>query len=560
MQQISSYTNYLPAVLWSRDQDPSQFLARMLCAFEKILTGIDDGVKIDGKPVESIEKTIDNLSHVFNPWCTDSRFLDWLAAWVALDLPEEWKKPENEYRTRKLIADIVSIYQSRGLMAGLYTYLDIYCTSKARPRVAVDDGEAVLRGALRPDGSVQLHAVAYSHTVSGVQVLLHPSAVAADSKDDYVIADLGSDEDTPRKPSLWKMPSTGQFEYKETGAQPLPKPLYPVTPADNVLRRPVAVVVDGQDNYYVLDVGPAPGQFAIYKFAKPKYQRSTVINSLDPTVDPNAKKVICPVDMIRDSAGNFIVLDRCRYPFGASPPSPAGAQIFIIQAKKVLGPFPLQDVIEEPTALVARPPNHVIIADAKCQFGDTPADLVQVELNTGDLTCKTQSLLENLDSNPLIFPTGLAFVKDKLYVCDTGMRWGFVTEEGKGTPAAAEIPGDRSNRWLAEPAGLYGVTLAESEGVRIVRVAADRSLVHPSKLAVDGAGNLVMTERGDSFRDHLRDLDWRGAGHQFGTAIHFSQERPTGESERRTARRAIARVVEEQKPGHTFWRLGAGRR
>ena len=43
----SSYTKYLPAVLWENDPPPNLFsLSTMLCVFEKILTGIDDGVPI----------------------------------------------------------------------------------------------------------------------------------------------------------------------------------------------------------------------------------------------------------------------------------------------------------------------------------------------------------------------------------------------------------------------------------------------------------------------------------------------------------------------------------
>ena len=43
----SSYLNYLPPVLWSSRAAAGGFdLGRMLCVFEKMLTGIDDGVVI----------------------------------------------------------------------------------------------------------------------------------------------------------------------------------------------------------------------------------------------------------------------------------------------------------------------------------------------------------------------------------------------------------------------------------------------------------------------------------------------------------------------------------
>ncbi len=47
MPAVSSYTKYLPAVLWQGDPAPNLFsIGTMLCVFEKMLTGINDGVVI----------------------------------------------------------------------------------------------------------------------------------------------------------------------------------------------------------------------------------------------------------------------------------------------------------------------------------------------------------------------------------------------------------------------------------------------------------------------------------------------------------------------------------
>jgi phage tail-like protein len=135
----------------------------MLCIFEKILTGIPDGIPInhitheqdkDGKPVDrthehdDFEKTIDELYNIFNPWKTDEDFLPWLASWVALTLQKDW----SEYQKRKLISEIVSIYQEHGLKKGLYDYLDIYTTNEeARPRIVIDDGDAIFRATFMDD-------------------------------------------------------------------------------------------------------------------------------------------------------------------------------------------------------------------------------------------------------------------------------------------------------------------------------------------------------------------------------------------------------------------------
>ena len=39
MINISSYVDYLPPILWSQENDPSQLLGRVLGIYEKILTG-----------------------------------------------------------------------------------------------------------------------------------------------------------------------------------------------------------------------------------------------------------------------------------------------------------------------------------------------------------------------------------------------------------------------------------------------------------------------------------------------------------------------------------------
>jgi hypothetical protein len=59
-----------------------------MCVFEKILTGIADGVPIrsDGAEYSPIKDVIDELPKLFKSWSTRPEFLPWLASWVALDL------------------------------------------------------------------------------------------------------------------------------------------------------------------------------------------------------------------------------------------------------------------------------------------------------------------------------------------------------------------------------------------------------------------------------------------------------------------------------------------
>src|SRR5262249_6659277 len=89
MSEKSRYLKYLPAILWENDSLTLQFsLGAMLNIFEKILTGIDDDVTIGAgdqqyKPIQSI---IDKTAWLYHPIGTQSA--DWLASWVALQLPK----------------------------------------------------------------------------------------------------------------------------------------------------------------------------------------------------------------------------------------------------------------------------------------------------------------------------------------------------------------------------------------------------------------------------------------------------------------------------------------
>jgi phage tail-like protein len=127
----SGYLNHLPTPY--RDQE---FLGLFLKAFEKLLSGIDDGVSVDAAPTAGIEAVIRDIAAYFDPAQVppfvqappdqvDSLELErvgWLASWVALELRPDWELE----KCRRLIQEIVSIYPLRGTRAGLEKYLNIY--------------------------------------------------------------------------------------------------------------------------------------------------------------------------------------------------------------------------------------------------------------------------------------------------------------------------------------------------------------------------------------------------------------------------------------------------
>lgn len=573
MTDLSSYVNHLPQVLWSWNDDPQQllkeddprlFLGQMLRIFEKILTGIPDGVVLgaDGQPYPPLEQMIDELPQLFSSWHTRTDYLPWLAAWVALTLHPTW----NEHQQRKAIANIVSIYHLRGLKEGLHAYLDIYSLTQSRPRIAIDDGTAILRARFAADGTARLHAIAHSHTVtlpavpavppaaarpvSYTPVLIHPAAMAVDSNNDYFVVDQGiddnSDIDLLRRPALWKISSTGELRYGGNG--PLPQSLQ----TGNFFHYATAAVVDAQNRCSVISFGAEPSAEAsqnsvLQRFTPPIYASTTVISQATTPKLP----VVRPVDMGVNRAGNFVILDRGTH-LNSDPPSAFAAKPKIVVVSEnplAVATHPLAGIVE-PTAMVMEAGGTLIVTDARNQFASgpddssiwEPADLVRVDPANG---WSTTSLLSAIpaERNPLVFPTGLALVSPtEVIVCDRGLRWGF--KEGE----------DQSNRTMAEPAALYRVDLAQSPPV-ITRITYDHALVNPTKLVIDQGGDLIITDRGEALRDSFLRRNWRARPNEFGVIVHFSRQRPTDDDERNRTRGRITNVVEEQKPAHTSWWL-----
>ncbi|GFO97060.1 phage tail protein [groundwater metagenome] len=123
-EKESKYLQYLPSIYQRGKEDPSAFLGRFLKALEKMLSGRDDGVKVDDESIKGIEEILDSIHYYFDPFNTPSEFLPWLAGWVALTLKEG--KDWDEGKKRELVAQIVPLYKKRGTKEGLEEYLKIY--------------------------------------------------------------------------------------------------------------------------------------------------------------------------------------------------------------------------------------------------------------------------------------------------------------------------------------------------------------------------------------------------------------------------------------------------
>lgn len=69
----------------------------------------------------SFDMKMDNIHEIFNPLVTDRKFLFWLSSWFSLELGTDL----SEYRYRRLIKDIVTLYHWRGTKHGLASILEV---------------------------------------------------------------------------------------------------------------------------------------------------------------------------------------------------------------------------------------------------------------------------------------------------------------------------------------------------------------------------------------------------------------------------------------------------
>ena len=510
-------------------------------AMDAVPVKLIDGAPLqrNGRPLMNLEAQIDALFTTFNPWQTRSEFLPWLASWVALPLQRDW----SEYQKRKLISQMTAIYQQRGLKQGIYTYLDIYAVAAARPRVTVDDGEALFHPRFADDRTAVLRAIAHSNTAGPlsdptqtVSVLMHPSGIGVDSSNTYFICDPADIALTvPRRPALWRLSAGGEADFAVVAGlqMPMPTPLF----SGNPMHLPCAVLVDATDRVAVLDSGNITGatthRGAIFRFAPPAYALTTVTDETSAPAFP----AVHPVDMAFDAAGSFVVLDRGRHPLGNPPAGSANPQIVVVgEGPLAVAVHALAGVIE-PTAILADPGGRFVVADAGDQGLALPADLWLVDPAAG---WTPTSLLGAMPagSNPLVFPSSLAWESpDVLLVADTGLRWGFI--------------GDPGNRTMAEAPALYRVDLNPVPPT-VTRITTQRQLVTPSKLAWDRRDRLLIADHGDKM-SNLPQRNWRAGANEFGVSVFFSNQRPTTPDERNAYRRGIVRVVESERVAHTSW-------
>jgi len=109
----SGYLDYLPAV-FQEDDESRQFMERFLAIFQ---SGFDD-----------LDRAIDGVTNLFDPYRTRAAYLRWLAAWLAVTLEPGW----SELEQRQAISAAVHAYSRKGTVDGIQDALRAYAHVDAR--------------------------------------------------------------------------------------------------------------------------------------------------------------------------------------------------------------------------------------------------------------------------------------------------------------------------------------------------------------------------------------------------------------------------------------------
>ena len=547
MSEKSSYLRFLPSALWQSEPDLPEFsLGAALRIFEKILTGIDDGLPIehlaaDGsvRRHEAIADVVGRLHRLFDPWTAPAEFLPWLASWLALELPPSW----DEYQRRRVISSIVAIYRRRGLQRGLDENLGLHAVSDTMPRIVVDDGARLLTALPEAGRAVSIDVLVADGPFSRPDDslvyagLVRPQCLALTPGGELVVGDAGTPTywRTTVPEAVWLVPPepAGGGEGPPPHPRRLgPQPWFPANPGVPVFPRAVAVDGGAPWQVYVLDGVALPGETALYRLPSPDFA---------PVVAVATKAqlgVASPVAMAFDAAGHLLVLDR-----GAGGVAPKLVDVEL--APFTVTPHPLTQVLSPMslTVLATGPGGgDVVVGDGREQVLPTPADLVQVRRG-GPVWSETRLLgAVPAADNPLVAPTGLAAAgAGALLVLDAGLK-----------PLVPD-PGDPYTREIAGPAAIYRVDLTQTPPA-VSRASEPNRLVSPRGMVSDGA-RVFICDPGEPETGATQPRVTRALPHEFAVVVHFDRRRPVTPLERRTILGGISDIVGRSVPAHSLWTL-----
>ncbi|MFJ1961732.1 phage tail protein [Streptomyces massasporeus] len=555
----SSYLRHLPPVLWKDPPQDSGFsLGAALCVFEKVLTGIDDGVPIvpvgpagtgnERRSNPSIEDRIARLDRLFDPWTTPREFLPWLASWVSLRFPElQGRQLWDEYQRRKATAEINRVHRRRGMRTGLATFLDLYSVGRVRPRVAVDDGSCLFLVPATAGTPVPVSAPAPFRPLvrqnGGLDVkregLMRPWSVAHGPDGSLFVGDRGLPELAPGlRRRVWRLDARGQPDL--SGSPPMPRPLAPQQMFGPIAALAVAPARAGRpETLYVLD---SAGRI----FSLPAPYTAATATELSP-LSPLTPGSGFPLAMAVDGQGDLLVLDR-----GVQPGETEAARprVFVVRPAPVSVTVKELDpaFVKEPLSLFVDRDGALVVGDGGDRQAPAGADsgcgnLVRI-VRGGAQWTHTRLLPQH---NPLVAPTAVTRVDpDALHVLDAGLQpfW----------PSATPDPFILRT---ARPAGVLRVETAPGPGAgTTLRLTEPGHFVNPTGMTARGR-QLIICDPGEiessgigleGYRSRLGPFD-------INVIIHFSEsELSTDPAERRRELRqavgTIKSIVRQHIPAH----------
>ena len=562
----SSYLNYLPPVLWEMSLSSPEMgmsLGDMLKVFEKILTGIQDDKIVGNGRYEPIETTIAKTHIFFNPWTlppessatsNDSlRWLKWLASWVALELHEDW----DDYQKRKIISEIVQIYQKRGLKQGLYKYFDLYKVSSLRPRITVDDGSKILivrpkENHLVPATTLVSKGALYRWSAEDQRYrvtregLVQPQCIALASDGTLVIGDRGIASDISSVQSLdssiWTLPISGNLEFSN-----IPKKITNSWPSNF---RPRALAIDELSKPWELYILDGEHRKEIRKLTYPDFKDKS------PTIAKwNDFGLLDPIDMGFDGEGNLFILDRGSPSLG-NPPTKRFPQKIIkinIRKGKQAGKYEYtsHDLITTNQLL-----SLLVLSNGDLYFGvqqqrkrpglqTMPGRLFYIrgkDWDKKDWKEEEIRLTQSRENNFLVAPIALeAYDENLLYILDAGLK-----------PYPIENEGEKEfERDIAEPAMIFSLNLKSKV---LKPVMEPGSLVFPTGIVSHG-NDLYVCDPGSPASYDLSKYKWHILPHLFGVLVHFSRQPGSNQEEREAVLERIRFIVEQEKPAHTAFEL-----
>lgn len=535
--QASSYLRFLPPVLWQDEPDSGFALGAALRVFEKLLSGIDDGVPIlhtgaDGQVREyaALAPLIAGLHRLYDPLRAPAAFLPWLATWVGLAPPAYW----DDYQRRRAIADAAPSHSLRGVQDGLERALSAHAVSAARPRIAIDDGARLLSCTPRPGCYAPfIPLVSQGPVIRRDNTLVHgglmrPTCIARAPDGTLYLGDAGTPTYWPADvdEAVWAVTPAGR--YLGGGAPPLPQPLGPATWSASsagapILPRALAIDRAAPWNLYVLDAVTNGAQTALYRLPSPGFGSTTELATRDQL------GLVSPVAMACDALGRLLILDAGG---GGKPP----AVVEVQPAPWTVTPHPLSQVLQ-PFSLAVLANGDLVVGDGTAQTAPTPAQLVRI--NRSGPAWSEQPLLAG--SPPLVAPVAvLEFRPGLLLVLDAGLK------PLKG------VLGDAYTREIAEPAALYWADLGSSPPT-LTRASQLHGLVQPTGMVSDGQ-SVFISDTGESAPGSTPRVP-RAVPHEFGAAVHFSKQRLPSALERRRILGDISDAINFNKPAHTYWTM-----